>query len=82
MEHWVETQLAPHGETVLPMPQQILEADSWLIFNRTIFCMGSVMNSGIGIKRVGGSRFGSGARGGDPTGATRENSTAGATTNL
>ena len=82
VEHWMETQLAQSGKTVLLMPQQILEADSWLIFNRTIFCMGSVMNPGIGIKRVGGSRFGSGAHGGDPTGAARENSTASATTNL
>ena len=81
VEHWVETQLAPSGKTVLLMPQQILEADSWLIFNRTIFCMGSVMNPGIGTKRVGGSRFGSEAKDGDPAGTAKGNSTASVTTN-
>ena len=82
VEHWVETQLAPSGKTVLLMPQSILEAVFYFSFNKMELCMKSVLSSGIGTKRVGGSRFGSGAHGGDPTGAARENSTASATTNL
>ena len=45
-------------------------------------CMKFVMNSGIGMmKRVGGSRFGSEAKDGDPAGTAKGNSTAKVTTN-
>ena len=71
MEHCLETQLAPPGETVQLMPPLIFEADFWFIFNRKVLFMKSVTNFGIGIKRVGWSRFGSGALGGDQTGPTR-----------
>ena len=55
----METQLAPPGETVQPMPPLIFEADFWFVFNRKVLFMKSVINFGIGTKRVGWSRFGS-----------------------
>ena len=71
MEHWLKTQLAPTGETVQLMPPLIFEADVWFIFNRKVLFIKSVTNFGIDIKRVGWSRFGSGALGGDQTGPAR-----------
>jgi len=82
VEHWMETQLAQSGKTVLLMPQPILESKFWFIFNRRALCMESVMNFCIGTKRVGCSRFGSGALVEDTTGTNRGNSAANATTNL
>ena len=81
MEHWLETQLAPPGETVQLMPPLIFEACFWFVFNRKVLFMKSVINFGIGIKRVGWSRFGSGALGGDQTGSARRNSAGNTTPN-
>ena len=67
----MKTQLAPTGETVQLMPPLIFEANFWFIFNKKVLFMKSVINFGIGIKRVGWSRFGSRALGGDQTGPAR-----------
>jgi len=67
----LETQLAPPGETVQLMPPLIFESKFLVYFQQKVLFMKSVINFGIGMKRVGWSRFGSGALGGDQTGPAR-----------
>ena len=51
MEHWVETKLAPPGETVQATPHPIVSFKFWLVFTKVILCKKCMMNFGIGMVR-------------------------------
>ena len=51
MEHWVETKLAPSGETVQATPHPIVSFKFWLVFTKVILCKKCMMNFGIGMVR-------------------------------
>jgi len=51
VEHWVETKLAPPGETVQATPHPIVSFKFWLVFTKVILCKKCMMNFGIGMVR-------------------------------